>query len=182
MLKCGVSSIYSGIDAGVSLSYSVPQHSDRRTIGENTSMIEAVSCGGVVIYHGKILLLYKNYRNRYEGWVLPKGTVEDGETHEETALREVKEESGADADIVAYIGKNSYSFTVPEDKVEKDVHWYLMKGRSYYSKPQAEEYFRDSGFYKYHEAIHLIKFDNEREILEQAYELFKTMRRDGTWD
>ena len=57
-------------------------------------MIEAVSCGGVVIFRGKILLLYKNYRGRYEGWVLPKGTVEPGEEYTETALREVKEESG----------------------------------------------------------------------------------------
>ena len=56
-------------------------------------MTEATSCGGVVIYRGKILLLYKNYKNKYEGWVLPKGTVEAGESHEETALREVKEES-----------------------------------------------------------------------------------------
>ena len=39
-------------------------------------MIEATSCGGVVIFRGKILLLYKNYKNKYEGWVLPKGTVE----------------------------------------------------------------------------------------------------------
>ena len=55
-------------------------------------MIEATSCGGVVIFRGKILLLYKNIKNKYEGWVLPKGTVEAGETHEETALREVLEE------------------------------------------------------------------------------------------
>lgn len=39
-------------------------------------MIEATSCGGVVIFRGKVLLLYKNYKNKYEGWVLPKGTVE----------------------------------------------------------------------------------------------------------
>ena len=39
-------------------------------------MIEATSCGGVVIHRGKILALYKSYKNRYEGWVLPKGTVE----------------------------------------------------------------------------------------------------------
>ena len=38
-------------------------------------MIEAVSCGGVVIFRGKVLLLYKNYKNKYEGWVLPKGTA-----------------------------------------------------------------------------------------------------------
>ena len=45
-------------------------------------MIEATSCGGVVIFRGKILVLYKSYRNRYEGWVLPKGTVEEGEEYE----------------------------------------------------------------------------------------------------
>ena len=115
-------------------------------------MIEATSCGGVVIFRGKILLLYKNIKNKYEGWVLPKGTVEAGETHEETALREVLEESGSKAYIVDYIGRSEYSFTVPEDVVEKEVHWYLMGTDSYYSKPQREEYFVDSGFYKYHEA------------------------------
>ena len=75
-------------------------------------MIEATSCGGVVIFRGKILLLYKNIKNKYEGWVLPKGTVEAGETHEETALREVLEESGSKAYIVDYIGRSEYSFTV----------------------------------------------------------------------
>ena len=59
-------------------------------------MVEATSCGGVVIFRGKILLLYKNYKNKYEGWVLPKGTVEEGEEFNETALREVKEETGLD--------------------------------------------------------------------------------------
>ena len=49
-------------------------------------MTKATSCGGVVIFRGKILLLYKNYRNKYEGWVLPKGTVEAGEEFKETAL------------------------------------------------------------------------------------------------
>ncbi len=144
-------------------------------------MIEAVSCGGIVIYRGKCLLLYKNFKNRYEGWVLPKGTVEPGETHETTALREVKEETGADAEIVEFVGVNSYSFMVPEDKVEKDVYWYLMKGRSYYSKPQTEEYFRDSGYYKYHEAIHLLKFPNEKEVLEKAWGIYQKLRREGKW-
>lgn len=47
-------------------------------------MIEATSCGGVVIFRGKILVLYKNYKNKYEGWVLPKGTVEPGEEYKDT--------------------------------------------------------------------------------------------------
>ena len=106
-------------------------------------MIEAISCGGVVIFRGKILLLYKNYRNRYEGWVLP--------------------------------------FTVPHDTVEKDVHWYLMMGESYYSKPQREEYFTDSGYYKYHEAYHLLKFSNEKQILEKAYNEYLDLKKSNLW-
>ena len=116
-------------------------------------MIEATSCGGVVIYRGKILTLYKSYKHKYEGWVLPKGTVEEGEDYKDTALREVKEEAGVTATIMKYVGKSQYSFCIPEDTVEKEVYWYLMSAGSYFSRPQKEEYFVDSGFYKFHEAI-----------------------------
>lgn len=145
-------------------------------------MIEATSCGGVVIFRGKILLLYKNFKNRYEGWVLPKGTVEEGEAHIETALREVKEESGVEATPVKYIGVSNYQFNVPEGHVNKNVHWYLMRADSYYSKPQREEYFHDAGYYKYHEAIHLMKFPNEREILEKAYSEYMKLKNDNSWN
>lgn len=135
-------------------------------------MTEATSCGGIVIFRRKVLLLYKNYRNRYDGWVMPKGTVEPGETFEETALREVFEESGVKASIVSYVDESHYSFQIPEDTVEKTVHWYLMEARNYFSKPQKEEFFEDSGYYKYHEAYHLLKFQNEKQILEEAFELY----------
>lgn len=144
-------------------------------------MIEAISCGGVVIFRGKILLLYKNFHNKYEGWVLPKGTVEAGEEHKDTAMREVLEESGAKARIIKYIGTSEYTFTVPEDIVAKEVHWYLMMAESYYSKPQREEYFVDSGYYKYHEAFHLLKFANERQILEKAYSEYMELKRNNMW-
>ena len=144
-------------------------------------MSEAVSCGGVVIFRGKILVLYKNYKNRYEGWVLPKGTVEPGEDHRTTALREVKEESGADARIIKYVDKSQYTFKTPTYIVHKQVHWYLMMGQSYYSKPQQEEYFVDSGYYKYHEAYHLLKFPNERRILEKAYDEYLELKKRKLW-
>lgn len=144
-------------------------------------MIEATSCGGVVVFRGKILLLYKSFKNKYEGWVLPKGTVEPGEEYQETALREVLEETGAKASIVKYIGKSEYSFNVPEDTVAKDVHWYLMMGDNYYSKPQREEFFIDSGYYKFHEAYHLLKFSNEKKILESAYEEYQELKKKNQW-
>ncbi len=144
-------------------------------------MIEAISCGGVVIFRGKVLLLYKNYMNKSDGWVLPKGTVEDNEEYTETALREVLEETGAHATIMKYIGKSNYRFTIPDDVVEKEVHWYLMMADSYYSKPQREEYFVDSGYYKYHEAYHLLKFSNEKQILEKAYAEYQELKRQNRW-
>ena len=144
-------------------------------------MVEATSCGGIVIFRGKILLLYKNINNKYEGWVLPKGTVEEGEEYEDTALREVLEESGAKASIIKYIGQSSYDFSIPGDEVHKTVHWYLMMGESYYSKPQKEEFFCDSGFYKYHEAYHLLKFPNEKEMLDKAFSEFQDLKKRGLW-
>ena len=144
-------------------------------------MIEATSCGGVVIFRGKILLLYKNFKNKYEGWVLPKGTVEEGEDFTDTALREVLEETGSKASVIKYIGKSEYTFHVPEDTVSKEVHWYLMMADSYYSKPQREEHFMDSGYYKFYEAYHLLKFSNEKQILEKAYNEYLDLRKSNLW-
>ena len=144
-------------------------------------MTEATSCGGVVIFRGKILLLYKSYKNRYDGWVLPKGTVEKGENHEETALREVKEETDADARIVKYVGKSEYSFYSFHEQIVKSVHWYLMESDNYHSRPQKEEFFVDSGYYKFHEAYHLLKFPNEKEIIKEAYEEYKRMKSSNCW-
>jgi len=142
-------------------------------------VIEAVSCGGVVINRGKVLLLYKNQNGRYLGWVLPKGTIEKGEDFKQTALREVREETGITAKIVKYIGKTQYSFKLagtPCDLVNKTVHWYLMITNTFASKPQAEEFFSDSGFYKRHEAFHLLKFHDEKHIMTRAYCEYEKIR------
>lgn len=139
-------------------------------------MIEAVSCGGVVIHRGKVLLLYKNQNGRYMGWVMPKGTIEEGETFKQTALREVKEETNVNAEIIKYIGKTQYSFRGSNDIVNKTVHWFLMITDSFYCRPQAEEFFVDVGFYKPHEAYYLLKFHDERQIMKRAYNEYNEMK------
>ena len=90
-------------------------------------MVEAVSCGGIVIFRWKILLLYKNQNGKYLGWVLPKGTVEPGETYRQTALREVKEESGALGDIIKYVGKTQYNFKGNSTLVFDDNKFFLLQ-------------------------------------------------------
>jgi len=104
------------------------------------------------------------------GWVLPKGALEPGETYKAAALREVKEETGVTAKVRKYIGKTQYSFHANNtgQKILKTVFWYLMAANSFECKPQAEEYFADAGYYKEHEAYHLLKFHDERQIMLRA--------------
>ena len=126
----------------------------------------------------KVLLAYHNI---YDSWAWLGGHA-DGETDLlAVALREVKEETDADASIIKYVGKSQYTFNTQEDTVVKDVHWYLMMGESYHSKPQREEFFVDSGFYKYHEAVHLLKFSNEKQILEKAYSEYLDLKKSNLW-
>jgi 8-oxo-dGTP pyrophosphatase MutT (NUDIX family) len=63
-------------------------------------------------------------------WSLPKGHVEPGETTEQTAVREVREETGITGSIVAPLGSLSYSFMVSGRRVYKRVHHFLMDAES----------------------------------------------------
>ncbi len=138
---------------------------------------DAVSCGGVIIHKGKILLLYKNQNGRYIGWVLPKGTVEKRESFKQTALREVREEAGVNARIIKYLGKTQYSFRSLDSLINKTVHWYLMVADSFFCKPQSEEFFADGGYYKRHEAYHLLKFHDEKQIMLKACREYDAMKK-----
>ena len=139
-------------------------------------MRDIISCGGVVIHRGKVLLLYKNQNGKYVGWVLPKGTVEPREHYRQTALREVREEARVYAKIMKYLGKTQYNFKVYDEVVNKTVHWYLMSSESFNCKPQAEEFFADAGYYKKHEAYHMLKFYDERQLIVKAYSEYERLK------
>ena len=47
--------------------------------------------------------------------------------------------------------------------------------------PQREEYFLDSGYYKFIEAYHLLKFPNEKQILEKGYNEYLELKRQNLW-
>lgn len=108
-------------------------------------------------------------------------TVEKGETYEQTAVREVNEEAGADVRIRAYIGSTNYSFKAGHKNIDKIVHWYLCESDSYDCVPQKEEFFYDAGYYKYHEAYHLLEYPNEKQILSDAYTMYRQLRKEGNW-
>ena len=83
-----------------------------------------ISAGGVVLRGNEVLIL-KNHRNE---WVLPKGHVEEGESLEMAALREVEEEAGVKCEIMGPAGITKYTFISESDGswVSKEVHWFIM--------------------------------------------------------
>lgn len=139
--------------------------------------MNAISCGGVVVVQGKILLLYKYHKRKYDAWVLPKGTVEPGEKYNETALREVFEESGVEAEILKYVAESYYTFTAGNNIINKKVKWFLMTAKDFKSTPQASEYFIYSAYYNYKEALHLLKYPNEKKILKSAYKMYNEITK-----
>src|SRR5258708_24720849 len=88
----------------------------------------STAAGGVVLRHGdhgaEVALLG---RVNDGSWVFPKGTPTAGESLEETAIREVREETGLDVRIVRPLGEMTYSFAAGGERVHKVVHVYLLE-------------------------------------------------------
>ena len=131
-----------------------------------------VSSGGVVVFGDTILLLKK-----YNGdWVLPKGKIKKNENRSEAAIREVYEEGRVRAEIVDYIDKIEYSFKNcwnDYEVVEKTVHWYLMKTKSMSCIPLKEEGFIEARFVHMNRAVSMIKYDDERYVIEKVLDKIK---------
>lgn len=89
---------------------------------------EAVSAGGVVYERSPGGLRVAVCGRAASGlWALPKGTPDAGEALEETALREVREETGLQVEAEAPLGHIEYWFEREGRRIHKRVHFYLMR-------------------------------------------------------
>jgi 8-oxo-dGTP pyrophosphatase MutT (NUDIX family) len=133
----------------------------------------AVSSGGLVIraVGGRPEIVVGRRKRERDGyvWSLPKGTPEEGETREETALREVREESGLEVRILSYFDAISYSFVRTGERIEKTVHYYIMEaiGGSF---DQYDKEFDELRWVQMDEAIRLLDFQTESGLVQRAYD------------
>ncbi len=88
------------------------------------------SAGGVVYKkeNNETFILVAQH-SQHHGWVFPKGLIGDkteGETKESTAVREVKEETGVDAEIERALTPETYWYVFEGQKIKKTVYYFIM--------------------------------------------------------
>lgn len=102
--------------------------------GAHLPVSNEVSAGGIAIYvkDGVAMAAAIGRRNRHGKleWCLPKGHLEEGETPEQAAVREVAEEAGVTGEIIQPLGVIDYWFTGDDRRVHKVVHHFLLEAQS----------------------------------------------------
>lgn len=129
------------------------------------------SCGAIVYrkFHGNTeLLLIKNQNGGH--WSFPKGHVEDDETEEETAIREIKEETGIDVVV-----DNSFRQVItyaPKKDITKDVVYFIAKATTYDYTPQESE-IAQIKWVEINHAGTILSYDNDRQLINKAKGIIK---------
>ena len=141
---------------------------------EKLSCLYEKSCGAIVIYRSDNnyrILLVKNHNGR--NFSFPKGHVEKGETEQQTAIREVKEETGLDIEIIDSF--REVADYCPFGKIRKRVVFFMAQAFSDKVKIQEEEL--DSYMWiDLFEAHHKCTYDNDLRVIRKARENLDKLR------
>ncbi|MFI5225669.1 MAG: NUDIX hydrolase [Candidatus Limnocylindrales bacterium] len=141
----------------------------------------ATSAGGIVIAHEAGVPRFVAGRRRREyttTWTLPKGTPEPDETTEETALREVSEETGLAVRITAPFDSIHYTFIQHGTRIHKTVHYFLMETVGGDLADHDHE-FDEVRWIPFADAPGILTFETERNLVARAAERLDGSAQDG---
>jgi 8-oxo-dGTP pyrophosphatase MutT (NUDIX family) len=100
-------------------------------------------------------------------WGLAKGQIEEGEDPRDTAVREVREETGLDADIEDDLGEISYFYVWDGVRIRKSVRFYLMRATGG-DVSQHDHEMEEVRWFPMDDALAAASFKSERETLQRA--------------
>jgi 8-oxo-dGTP pyrophosphatase MutT (NUDIX family) len=136
--------------------------------GRRLKTVRDVSAGGVAFRHGtygyEVVLVG---RHAPERWVLPKGTPNRGESIDQTAVREVSEETGIQVRLIRPLHDIQYWFVMRGVRHYKTVHFYLMEAVGGDTSLHDHEY-DEAAWFPIAEAERRLAFANERLVVAKA--------------
>ncbi len=133
----------------------------------------AVSAGGAVLRAGAAGTEVVICGRDDDGvWGLPKGTLDEGESLQQAAVREVNEETGLTVEIMKKIGVVEYWFSADGVRYHKWVHHYLMRSTGGRTEDHDAEHDRVE-WVPVDKAIRRLTFDNDKNMVRQAMSMLK---------
>lgn len=131
----------------------------------------ATSAGGIVVRSeaGRPQLVIGSRRRERDGrtWTLPKGTPDRGETIEQTAVREVREETGLEVRITGPLDSIEYTFVLSGTRIHKTVHYFLMEPIGG-DLARHDHEFDQVRWIPFDEAAAVLTFATERDLVGRA--------------
>jgi 8-oxo-dGTP pyrophosphatase MutT (NUDIX family) len=136
------------------------------------------SAGGVLVrtIRGRPMVAAIRPRGREKVWALPKGRIDEGETAAETAVREVREETGVEGRLVDKLGDVRYVYTASwrgGERIFKVVSFFLLRagrGRINAIDEAMRVEVAEARWLPLDEAQQLLSYGGEREIAAKAWE------------
>ncbi|CAN2245764.1 MutT NTP pyrophosphohydrolases including oxidative damage repair enzymes [actinobacterium SCGC AAA044-D11] len=138
--------------------------------------VDEISAGGLVIDSTgtKGLLIgrrdLKDQSRERLLWSLPKGHIEEGETPEQAAVREVQEETGIQSEIAKELGVINFWFMAGGNRIHKTVHHYLFRETGGKLAPQLTEV-DDVGWFPLNEIVDLLAYPDEKKLIAKSGDL-----------
>jgi len=144
--------------------------------GPKIPTTKEVSAGGVVYRRTddgiEVVLASRRTRRGQLAWGLAKGGIEMGETREQAAIREVREETGLTADIEVDLGDTKYMYVWDDIRIRKTVHFFLMRHTGGNVDDRDDE-MEEIRWFPMDRAIKRAAYRGERDMLVKASELLR---------
>lgn len=133
--------------------------------GKKPSIQEIVrepTAGGVVFRRTEVgdieILLIQDAKDR---WTIPKGHIEEGETAQQTAKREIGEEAGLNnVDVLGWLGKIHFRYRRVDKLVLMTTQIYLVRAKGDTNAIQKEEWMNGIKWFKFHDALDAIEYED----------------------